>query len=578
MQLRHSIFGFLAFALVTCSGAVWALDDQIVLGLQERIFPADASTGVVCKVETLCGSEVLPRFYDLRNFTAAWLTAHQGVRPDAIHLLQAIRDARQEGLRPQDYHLTAIETLLAETALHQNNGISTPVQKLVDLELLLTDAFLLYASHLSEGRVNPETIRSEWFIKTQKADVVRILHGALETTGNVKEALETVRPIHPTYEELSKALNAHREMMGRGGWPNVPNGPLLQLGDRGPRIEALRSRLMASHDLEAPSQGDPEAFDHALSQAVVTFQMRHGLKGDGIVGKATLAALNVPLEDRIWQIMANLERWRWLPRAFWRRCIRVNIANYALEIIDDDRVVTRMRVVVGRKYRRTPVLTAKLTHMHLNPQWIIPPRIARKDILPKIKKNPYYLEMQKIRIFDSWESEANEVDPNTVDWLLMTPGDFRFKLVQDPGPLNALGRIKFMFPNKFSVYLHDTPHRDQFERIKRNYSSGCIRVEKPIQLASYLVSEHEFWTQDQIQKALETQETQIVFLPESIPIQILYWTSWVDGEGRMQFREDIYGRDKRLAEALREEPPPFKGLPPQSRLQSTPLGASTNDE
>jgi murein L,D-transpeptidase YcbB/YkuD len=214
-----------------------------------------------------------------------------------------------------------------------------------------------------------------------------------------------------------------------------------------------------------------------------------------------------------------------------------------------------MRVVTGRPYRHTPVFSGTMTYLEINPYWHIPPSIARKDILPKITKNPDYLAEQGIRVFESWKSGAEEIDPDAVDWSKINPKTFPYKLRQDPGPRNALGRIKFMFPNRFSVYLHDTPDKSLFDQTRRTFSSGCVRVDRPMDLADFVLDGDPLWTRDALQAAIESGETRTIRLPRSLPVHILYWTAWIDEEGRIQFRKDVYGRDKLLREALNRPAP-----------------------
>ncbi|MGW8321495.1 MAG: L,D-transpeptidase family protein [Thermodesulfobacteriota bacterium] len=317
---------------------------------------------------------------------------------------------------------------------------------------------------------------------------------------------------------------------------------------------ALRARLIASGDLGTDEAADPEILDDRMEQAVRRFQGRHGLVEDGAVGPATLAALNVPVEDRIRQIELNMERWRWLPDDLGRRYILVNTADFSLEIVEEGESVLVMRVVAGKKARRTPVLSAKMTYLVLNPYWHVPHRIAVRDILPKVKKDPGYLDQQGIRVFESWEEFAPEIPSETIDWSSITRHNFLFKLRQDSGPRNALGRVKFMFPNKFAIYLHDTPSRYMFKRKRRDFSSGCIRVEDPIDLACYVLRGNPKWTREEILSAIETGETRIVWLPEPIPVHVLYWTAWVDRQGAVHFRRDVYDRDGPLERALGEGP------------------------
>jgi murein L,D-transpeptidase YcbB/YkuD len=542
-------------SILTTWQAVMAasLSDKLRESLRDRILSSSGQQKIVCSLELLCGSAVLPRFYLSRDFLPAWIS-DDSPKPHANLLVQAIRQAVHHGLTPGDYHLGRIEALLAE--IDHRSRMNSPIEPeiLADLDLLLSDAFLLYASHLTKGRVNPETIRSEWFIKSRDVDLVELLQRALDER-EIANVIEELPPQHTGYAALKRALLRYKKLMESGGWPVVPSGPALQKGDRGARVAALRARLMDANHPSDLNEGGQNLFDEMLEKAVLIFQEKHGLKIDGIVGPETLRALNVPVEDRVRQIKLNMERWRWLPHYFGKRYVLVNTANFELDIIEYEQISLTMKVVVGRRYRRTPVFTGRMTYMELNPYWHIPPSIAKKDILPQIQKDIEYLARQSIRIFEGWEAGAPEIDPETINWSLMTPRNFSYKLVQEPGPTNALGRVKFMFPNKFSVYLHDTPARALFEQTKRSFSSGCIRIERPIELAEYLLKDDPEWTREKIIEAIDDRETQILRIPKPIDVHILYWTAWVDQDGTVHFRDDIYGRDKPLDEALAETPP-----------------------
>jgi len=355
------------------------------------------------------------------------------------------------------------------------------------------------------------------------------------------------------YLKLRRVLNRFQLIARKGGWPTVPDGRCLKKGDRGERVALLRARLITSGDLDSPDESLDDLFGDELEQAVRKFQGRHGIDVDGIVGPNTIAALNVPVEERLQQIRLNLERLRQSPFGFDQRFILVNTANYELTIVENGQTVMKMRAVVGRPDRPTPVFSAKMTYLVVNPYWHVPARIARQDILPKIRTNPDYLFERNIKVFEVTEGQMVEVDPQTIDWHSVSANSFHYRLRQEPGPLNALGRVKFMFPNKFEVYIHDTSARQLFDKTQRNYSSGCIRIEDPFDLAEYLLRGNEDWTREKILAAVESGKTRIVNLPEPINIHLLYLTAWVDDTGNIQFRSDIYGRDSALAKALSEK-------------------------
>jgi murein L,D-transpeptidase YcbB/YkuD len=536
----------LLLLLLTTSAASGAPDeDEVQEGLRNRI---EAAVGVPIELrvagELIHAAAALPTFYERRVYHAAW---SEDGRPSALarKLLDAIRAADREGLRPTDYHLAAIEGLLLEDGKGPTPQRSTA--DLIDLDLLLTDAFLIYGSHLLSGRVDPVSLDPLWIANRRERDLVALLESALES-GRIEEALEELLPPYEGYRRLREELARQRAVAADEGWPTVPDGPKLAPGDEGPRVAALRERLLSMGP--RPTDAD-EVFDEELQRAVVAFQQRHGLEPDGVVGPTTLRELNVSAEDRARQIELNLERWRWLPNDLGDPYIIVNIAGFELDVIESGTRALTMRVVVGKPYRRTPVFSDQLTYLVLNPSWHVPRHLAVQDILPLIKKDPGYLRRQRMRVIRG----NTPVPAGSIDWSSVTARNFDFRLRQDPGPTNALGRVKFMLPNRFNVYLHDTPSRELFERAARDFSSGCIRLQKPIELAEYVLRGAPGWTRERLEARIHSGLEQTVSLPRPIPVHLLYWTAWAEPDGSVQFRPDIYGRDAILAKAFTEPPP-----------------------
>lgn len=343
---------------------------------------------------------------------------------------------------------------------------------------------------------------------------------------------------------LEKSLAQYQQLAAQGGWPLVSVGPTLREGDRSERIPVLKERLILSDDLTAvASQG--EEFDEILKKAVQKFQSRHGLSPDGVVGVKTLAELNVPVSTRIQQLVASLERCQPLPNLLERRHILVNIADFTLKLFEDGKLLFSMPVIVGKIYRQTPVFAGRITSLVLNPSWEVPERIASQDLLPKIKKDPGYLDKLHFRVFKGWNSNL-EIDPASIDWAALSLTLFPYRLSQDPGPDNSLGCMKFVLPNPYDVYLHDTPARELFQKDSRTFSSGCIRLARPRDLAIYLLQGTALSTMDALDAAISRQETQEIDLPSPITIYIVYMTAWVDQDGSTQFRPDIYQRNPAL--------------------------------
>ena len=506
-----------------------------------------------CRGELICGLSQIPLFYQRRGFFPAWYS-DKGILPQAESLITEIKGAHNEGLRPDDYHLTNILSLIEKIKNKQALGNTVNPELWGDLDLLLTDAFMLYASHLLAGRVNPETIHTDWTVSSPTADLTNILQTALNTN-QIKKTLTDFRPNHPGYSGLKTYLAHYRNIAKEVHGLPLLDGTHLQKGDKGASVESLRERLIILGDLYADDKNQADIFDETIEEAVLRYQRRHGLKQDGIVGPRTLEMLNTSLQKRIRQIELNMERWRWVPRNIGKRYLIVNIADFKLWVTENRRRILDMRVVVGRPYRRTPVFSAKMTYMVINPYWNIPQRLAIKDVLPKIRENIHYIEQQKIKVFKDWSKNAVEIDPETIAWNKIEHRNFTYKLRQEPGPRNVLGRMKFIFPNKFAVYLHDTPKRSLFKKNNRDFSSGCIRVEEPINLAVYLLQDDPSWTREKLIKAIENGTHQVVGLKRPITVHLQYWTAWVDKTGKLNFRHDIYDRDRPLDRALKERLP-----------------------
>ncbi len=484
-------------------------------------------------------------FYKARNYQPAWSRDGRLIQADS--LIRAVEEAYGDGLTPAYYHLGLIKSLVRRAENH-----SPASEYMVNLDILLTDTFLTLGCHLSGGCVDPVTIQSEWFAKRGNVDVASVLEKAVRKR-QIGEALTRLRPAQGSYMRLREALGRYRALSSKGVWPRVAAGPLLKKDATSYRVAELRARLAASGDLNADQTERKDFFDEALERAVIFFQKRHGLEDDGVVGPATLSALNVPLKQRIRQMELNLERLRWILGNQEQRSIDVNIANFRLNVIENGKSVLSMKVVVGKPYLSTPVFTAKLTYLVINPSWNVPDSIARKEILKKIRKDPRYLAKENMEVLKGWGPREEEINPETIDWSRIRPGTLPYRFRQRPGPLNALGRIKFMLPNKYNVYLHDTPARSLFSQNVRTFSHGCTRIEKPVELAEYLLRDAG-WTQEKILDAIAKGEEQKIRIPHPLNVNFLYLTAWVDQEGVLQFRNDIYGRDKRLDEALRRKP------------------------
>jgi murein L,D-transpeptidase YcbB/YkuD len=305
--------------------------------------------------------------------------------------------------------------------------------------------------------------------------------------------------------------------------------------------------LLATGDLVAGTSLDTDEFDGSLERAVYQFQLRHGLQADGIAGPETLATMNIPIDQRIGQIRANMERLRWISRQLPKEYLLVDIAGFSVKQYSDGKENWSTRAVVGKPFRATPVFRSSMTHIVLNPSWTVPPTILAEDFLPLFRVDSTQLKKKNLSVIDN---SGHEVDPATIDWTSATRKNFRYQLRQRPGPGNALGRIKFMFPNDYFVYLHDTPSKNLFGSSSRAYSSGCIRIEKPLELATLLLQKNNGWNYQRLLSALGNGQTRTIKLDWQIPVLLMYFTAEALDENRILFRNDLYNRDRTIIDAL----------------------------
>lgn len=550
------IIAFLATATRAGDDAAesWATDsDDSREALRQRLEWVDADAEIVVNGRILLASRLLQQFYEARHYDTLWLQEGRPRRA-VLELPAAIRRAREEGLRPEDYHLLALEQLLTQLA---SDDDATP-RLMADVELLASDAFLTLARHYADGKVNPLDIDPAWFMPATETNLLPLLDNALqEDAPPVGDMLRALLPAYPAYAALRERLALQRSLRDDADFVPLQAGPALRQGDSGPRVEALAARLAALGDLQT-AWGEGDRFDAVLDAAVRSFQRRHGLDADGVVGPRTLAALNVSPQQRIEQLRVNMERWRWLPEDLGSEYILVNIASFEMTVQAGDDTVMRQPVVVGRPYRRTPVFSHRMTYLVLNPSWEVPPRLAVQDQLPLIRQNPEYLDTMGFTVLQGWGANEVRVDPADIDWQALGPRRFPYRLRQQPGPLNALGRVKFMFPNPHNVYLHDTPQRGAFASADRALSSGCIRLSDPMAMVTWLLVERPttpVLAQERIDAILEGERETTVRLHRPLPIHLLYWTAWVENDGRVHYTADIYQRDGAVLEALNVAPP-----------------------
>ena len=523
-------------------GAGWSQSDATPDAIRTHIEYLRQSGALTISNAKIASTRVLPAFYEQRQFRPAWTDPTA-----ADDLLRAIQDSEQDGLDPADYHLATLDRLraerLPETGLHG--------ERAADLDLLQTDALIRLGYHLLVGKVDPERLDSNWNMSYEIShlDPVAMLQTMIDS-GNVYRAIEQLKPQHRYYTRLKAALAAYRDIQRQGGWRPIPLGGLLQRGMSDARAPLLRQRLAITGDLPGTLDTSSTVFDDALEAVVKRFQQRHRLAEDGVVGPDTLAALNAPAAQRIDQLRVNLERGRWVLRDLPETFVVVNIADFKVYLIRDGVRVWDTLAVVGSDFHKTPVFTAKMTYLVFNPTWTTPRSIALKEMLPKVKRDRTYLQGQSIDVIDR---AGNVVDQRRLNWAQYNRNYFPYTLRQRPGANNALGQVKFIFPNPHSVFLHDTPSKELFSKVRRDFSHGCIRVQNPLQFAKALLNDATKWNAATIQEIVASGKTQTVFLSQPIPVLVLYWTAQVDGDGVVSFIPDIYNRDDAVLKRLEED-------------------------
>jgi L,D-transpeptidase YcbB len=529
----------IAVLVVLCLGSVSAQTDPTADILRQKIEQHRYSKTLKVGEASVASTIVVPDFYERREFRPAWKK-----RSSVDDLLRAIRDSEADGLDPRDYHLIPLERLRREL-----DASPTPTPSMrADFDILLTDALVRLGYHMMFGKVDPERLDPTWNMSRQIIDFepAAIIQRALDSDA-IYQAIDSEKPKHPFYKDLKAALAKHRAIKAAGGWPQVPDGPKLEPGMRDERVLLLRRRLIMTGDLVPRSAESTPIFDNALAEAVKVFQRRHGLAAEGTVGPGTLAALNVPVEDRIQQLRVNLERGRWVLHTLGSTSIIVNVPGYHAHYVKDGQMMWQGRAQVGRPYRQTPTFKAEMTYLVFNPTWTVPPTILTKDYLPTLKRDPGYAQRKGLKVIDR---AGRVIDPGQVDWSGYSTGNSPYLLRQDAGPRNALGRVKFIFPNDHAVFLHDTPNKTLFDKNERAFSSGCIRVEHAMELAQLLLNNEGGWDRKAIDKVVASGKTRTVFLHDPIPVLLLYWTAWVGSDGRVNFRHDLYDRDKLVQKGL----------------------------
>lgn len=491
-------------------------------------------------------SNFIRQFYSRTHYRIVWKS-----KPMIERLLKAIKDSTYVGLSPKDYDYQTIKKALG-------TQIKDYHKQRANIDIILTDAFIRLVYHLRFGKVIASEMSQDWNIKRefQYKDPIAKLAQVLRSKKTLDQFLQELTDLGVLYKGLIKGLAFYQKIEKRGGWQNIPQGSVIKPSMQDVRIPLIRKRLEINGYLEQGLTADQNLYDNTLEAAVKKFQYHYNLDVDGIIGKGSLIQMNISVSQRIEQIKANLERVRWVKTSLSDEFVLVNVAGYKVYYVQNNKVVWQSKVQVGKEYRQTPIFQDEIEYIVLNPTWTIPPTILSQDILPKIKKDPFYLKKKNMIVIDA---KGKEINSSTIEWSSVTAEHFPYMIRQEPGPKNALGQVKIMFPNKHFVYLHDTPHKELFDKTNRDFSSGCIRVENPFELAQLLLKNTEQWNNTRFKTVLESQQLKNVPLPNKVPVLLLYFTAQLDKNGQINFFEDIYKRDQKIIDGLKE---PFRWVIP----------------
>ena len=523
--------------------------NPVTEALRERVEIINAGGTVNIDGEPLFAARTLGKLYSENGYAPLWDRAR------LVSLIEVLKDIEDDGLRPEDYHLKPLQALMQRPA-------PPPVDR-AKLDLLATDAYALVLYHLYFGKVDPVSLDPNWNFgarEIREVDAIAYVRDAI-VRNRLLGSVEAARPQHPLYKAGRESLAAYRNIAALGGWPSIPEGPALKAGATDPRVPVLRKRLSITGDLAAvggtaattggASGATPsDLFDPTLEAALKRAQRRHRLDADGVLGPGTTRALNVPVAQRVDQLRLNLERARQVLHEIKDDgpLVVVDIAGFEVRYLEGGKRVWRTRAVVGQPFRETPVFKSMIDNIVINPTWTVPPGILAKDILPSLRRNDRsILARKRLSVIDR---NGNKLNPAAIDFSRYSASNFPFMLRQDAGPDNALGVVKINFPNPHLVYLHDTPSKSLFNETVRAFSSGCIRTERPLELAEKLLADPARWNRSALDAAVAAGETRTVRLAKKVPVLIIYWTADYDEDGSVVFKPDPYSRDARELAAL----------------------------
>ncbi len=485
--------------------------------------------------------QAIERIYAARGFAPLWSSGGTTTYTSKS-ISRKLLDSQEMGLEPTKY----LGRLLHQLAANPD------ADQLLQFELVLTDSLYSYFDDLAHGILKPPGSQTAWKRRKAKFDSATMINEFFTGNRSFQETLKQLQPHHPRYSNLLHTLRHHQALQSAGGWRDIPTGRVLKPGDTSDRVPILRERLLVSGDLHSAGVFNTTEFDDMLVDGLKEFQLRHGLDADGILGAQTIRQLNVPLSTRIAQLQTNIDRWRWLPRDLGYSNILVNTAGYDLDVNIGGAVATSMKVIVGKPENKTPVFSDTLEHLVFNPSWYVPKSIAY-ELLEKESARPGWFRKNNFEIRQRSDNAVVAASNVSLD-----PDYFvsNYRVRQLAGRDNALGSLKFMFPNRYSVYMHDTNAKSLFSKSQRAFSHGCVRLEEPHKLATLLL-EADGMSRQEIENLLVGERTKKVNLRTPLPVHMTYQTAWVDDYGRTHFRDDIYGFDKNAQRQLKTSKPKY---------------------
>ena len=485
--------------------------------------------------EGLYKTDKVKQFYADNDFEPVW--TNRELREELYRNIENIED---EGLFFEDYHGDKLQELLS-------NLESNSEEENTYLEILLTDSFMRLSEDLATGKLNPKELYEIWGTPTNEVDAVKLLKSAI-STGDINKTLDSLKPDHIVYQGLKNALKEFKKT----DWRNAPSttiesGKLIRPGESDPRIFSITKRLSELGHYRGVIDSSNTKFNDSIQNALKEFQRENDLQIDGLLGAATIRNLNYTKEDRLHQILINLERWRWYPRDLGDHYIIVNIPDYRLSVVKNGDTIRTHKTMVGTQVRKTPVFSDQVGYIIYNPTWTIPPTIKKNDVIPGASRDIGYLRKKNIKIYDS---KGNTVDPASVDWSSSKARSYTYR--QPAGATNPLGVVKIIYPNEYMIYLHDTPSKALFENNARAQSSGCVRVQDALGLAKYLLSDQEKYDQEKIEQILKSGKTTEIPVSQTVKVHHFYWTAY-QKKDTIKFIDDIYGLDQKLWELLKPE-------------------------